>query len=70
MDWTTKKGLKIPIKDLTDEHLNKIINMYDSISERLPYEENETALNALKKANPDQAEILQALYDEHDLRNH
>ena len=70
MNWTTKKGEIIPIKDLTDEHLSKIISMYESISERLPYEENETSLEALKRANPSQAEILQALFDEHVVRNH
>jgi len=68
MHWTTNKGVKIPIKELGVDHLNKIISMYENISERLPYNEDETSLDALKRANPDQAGILQALYDEHALR--
>jgi len=69
MNWTTKKGEIIPIKDLTDEHLNKIISMYDSIVVRLPFAVGETELDTLKRHNPDQAEVLQALFDEHDARN-
>lgn len=69
MNWTTKTGEVIPIKELGDDHLNKIINMYNNIAERLPYDEHETDLDALKRANPDQAEVLQALYDEHAARN-
>ena len=70
MDWTTKKGEIIPIKDLTDEHLNKIISMYDSIVVRLPFLVGENELDTLKRHNVEQADVLQALYDEHDLRNH
>lgn len=69
MYWTTKEGLKIPVKDLTNTHLNKIISMYDGITARLPFLVGETELDTLKRHNPDQADVLQALYDEHDLRN-
>jgi hypothetical protein len=65
MHWTTSDGTKILIKDLTNLHLSKIINMYDNIALRLPYEKGESTLEALKQANPDQADVLDALFTEY-----
>jgi len=65
MHWTTSDGTKIPIKDLTNLHLSKIINMYDNIALRLPYKKSESTLEALKRANPDQADVLDALFTEY-----
>lgn len=45
MVWKTKDGTKIPIKDLSDEHLNNILNLISRKMEE--YFEHLEALGSL-----------------------
>lgn len=76
MNWTTKDGTQIPIKDLADMHLTKIIGMYMNIAKRLRKSygdfqlmDPKTDLELLHMSNPHQTDVLNALFEEHALRN-